>query len=50
VHGINGVTIATEKFEAYTLPGSDQFPVEEIQVRGETLLFGTHKLINSFWN
>jgi hypothetical protein len=44
------VEIAIAKLKKYKSPGSDEILAELIQVGGETLLPGIHKLINPTWN
>jgi hypothetical protein len=44
------VEIAIANLKKYNTPGSDQIPVELIQVGDEILLPAIHKLINSVWN
>jgi hypothetical protein len=44
------VDISIAKLKNYTSPGSDQILAELIQVGGEMLVSGIHKIINSIWN
>jgi hypothetical protein len=44
------IEIATAKLKKYKSPGSDQFPVELIQVGRIMLLSAIHKLTNSVCN
>jgi hypothetical protein len=43
------VQIAVVKFKKCTLSGINQIPTELIQVRGEKLCSGIHKLFNFLW-
>jgi hypothetical protein len=44
------VAVITEKFKPYKSPGTDQIQAEQIQARGNTLHFETHKFVNSIRN
>jgi hypothetical protein len=44
------IEVAIAKLKKYKSPRSDQISAKLIQVRGETLLFATHKFINAVWN
>jgi hypothetical protein len=44
------VETAIENLKRYECPGSDQIPVELVQIRSEILLSAIHKLVNSVCN
>jgi hypothetical protein len=47
---VTEVEITIRKLKSYKAPGSDQFPAELIQARGETLRYEIYKLIMLIWN